>query len=210
MNTSDFIHRFEPGRDAAAPVLLLLHGTGGNEHDLVPLGEQLAPGAPLLSPRGRVLEHGMPRFFRRFAEGVFDEEDIRRRAAELAAWLPRALREHGVAGRPVIAVGFSNGANIAASLLLLHPGALRAAVLLRGMVPLRPAMAPALGGTDVLLLSGTGDPIVPVENARELATMLRRAGATVAHEEFAAGHNLTSADLAAAKRWLVARFGAAA
>lgn len=201
----DFIHRFEPARDPSLPTLLLLHGTGGNEHDLLPLGQQLLPGAALLSPRGRVLERGMPRFFRRFAEGVFDEEDIRVRSAELAAWLPRALAEHDVAERPVIAVGFSNGANIAASVMLLHPGALRAAVMLRGMVPLRPAATDAGSGpksANVLLVSGAEDPIVPVDNARELAALLRARGATVTHEVLAAGHNLTREDLVLAQRWI--------
>ena len=202
MNPDLFTHRFEKGDDPRLPVLLLLHGTGGTEHDLLPLGRQLAPTAPLLSPRGRVLESGMPRFFRRFAEGVFDEEDIRHRAAELAGWIPAAAEAHGVAGRPVVAVGFSNGANIAAALLLLHPGVLRGAVLLRAMVPLVPAPLPPLTDAAVLLVSGTADPIVPLVNARRLAGLLRASGADVEHLEIPAGHNLGMTDVIEARAWL--------
>ena len=129
-----FIHHFEAGHDPTATPLLLLHGTGGNEHDLVPLGRELAPGAALLSPRGKVLENGMPRFFRRFAEGKFDEADVVARANELADFIAASRETHRI-GAP-IAVGFSNGANIAAALLLLRPEALAGAILLRAMVPL--------------------------------------------------------------------------
>jgi len=202
MNPDFFLHHFEPGGEVRAPVLLLLHGTGGTELDLIPLARQLAPAAPVLSPRGRVLENGMPRFFRRLAEGVFDEEDLRRRAAELAEWIPVAAAHHGVAGRPVVAVGFSYGANLAAALLLLHPGVLRGAGLLRALVPLVPATLPPLSATSVLLVSGTADPIVPLANARRLAGLFREAGAEVAHLELPGGHNLGMADVIEARAWL--------
>jgi phospholipase/carboxylesterase len=202
MNLSAFTHRFEAGTDFRAPVLLLLHGTGGDENDLLALGRTLAPGAPLLSPRGRVLERGMPRFFRRLAEGVFDEASIRAEAAALTEWLPVATAHYGVGGRPIIAVGFSNGANFAAALLLLHPGTLDGAVLLRAMVPLEPAVPPRLVGVGVLLLSGATDPLVPVDNASRLAALLREVGAAVEHVVLAAGHGLSREDIARASAWV--------
>src|SRR5881394_3555931 len=135
-----FIHRYEPPAADAGPItLLLLHGTGGDEHDLLPLGRVLLPGAGMLSPRGQVSEHGANRFFRRLAEGVFDQEDLARRTEALAAFVEAAARAYGFDRAGVVAVGFSNGANIAVSLLLRHPGVLRAAVLLRPMVPFEPA-----------------------------------------------------------------------
>ena len=201
----DFVHRFEPGPDPAAPPLLLLHGTGGDEADLLPLGRTLSPGSALLSPRGPVLENGMPRFFRRLAEGVFDEADVRRRASDLAAFVAQARDAYGLAAP--VAVGFSNGANIAAATLLLHPEALAGAVLLRAMVPLAEAPPADLAGRPVLLLSGAFDPIVPAENAERLAAGLERAGARVTHTVNPAGHGLSQADLAAAGPWLARNFG---
>ncbi|PXW53964.1 alpha/beta hydrolase [Methylobacterium sp. B4] len=201
----DFVHRFEPGPDPAAPPLLLLHGTGGDEADLLPLGRALSPGSALLSPRGPVLENGMPRFFRRLAEGVFDEADVRRRAADLAAFVAQARVAYGLAAP--VAVGFSNGANIAAATLLLHPEALAGAVLLRAMVPLAEAPPADLVGRPVLLLSGAFDPIVPAENAERLAAGLERAGARVTHTVNPAGHGLSQADLSAAGPWLARNFG---
>lgn len=200
----DFVHRFEPGPDPAAPPLLLLHGTGGDEADLLPLGRAISPGSALLSPRGPVLENGMPRFFRRLAEGVFDETDVRRRAGELAAFVAQARVAYGLAAP--VAVGFSNGANIAAATLLLHPEALAGAVLLRAMVPLAEAPPADLAGRPVLLLSGAFDPIVPAENAERLAAGLERAGARVTHTVNPAGHGLSQADLAAAGPWLARNF----
>ncbi|MEE7458246.1 hydrolase [Methylorubrum populi] len=200
----DFVHRFEPGPDPAAPPLLLLHGTGGDEADLLPLGRALSPGSALLSPRGPVLENGMPRFFRRLAEGVFDEADVRRRAADLAAFVAQARVAYGLAAP--VAVGFSNGANIAAATLLLHPEALAGAVLLRAMVPLAEAPPADLAGRPVLLLSGAFDPIVPAENAERLAAGLERAGARVTHTVNPAGHGLSQADLSAAGPWLARNF----
>jgi phospholipase/carboxylesterase len=198
--SESFIHRFQPGSVTGAAPLLLLHGTGGDENDLLPLGAALAPGAALLSPRGQVLEHGMPRFFRRLAEGVFDEDDVRRRAAELGAFVTEAGHRHGLAAP--IAVGFSNGANIAAALLLTQPGVLAGAVLLRAMVPLSEPPAIDLKGKPVLILSGAADPIVPAANAAKLAAQLSQAGAEVTHRTLPAGHQLSQADVDLARDWL--------
>ena len=198
--TQAFIHRFEPGQSPDAPPLLLLHGTGGDEADLLPLGRAVAPGSALLSPRGKVLEGGMPRFFRRLREGVFDEEDVRARAHELADFVAEARAAHGLPAP--VALGFSNGANIAAAMLLLRPEALAGAVLLRAMVPLGDPPAAALRGKPVLLLSGQMDPIVPADNAARLAGMLRDAGATVQHRIMPTGHGLSQDDVAAAGTWV--------
>jgi predicted esterase len=199
----DFIHRFIPAENVTtAPTVLLLHGTGGNEDDLLDLGASLAPGANLLSPRGKISENGMPRFFRRLAEGVFDEADLKFRTAELAEFVSAAAAKYGFAADSVTALGYSNGANIAAGLLLLRPGVLRRAVLLRAMVPLIPDSPPQLAGTKVFLASGLADPILPIDNARQLVTMLRDAGATVDFHEIRAGHQLTSPELDAARVWL--------
>ncbi|MGY4486996.1 putative esterase [Bradyrhizobium sp. LM3.2] len=150
MTENSFIHRFEPATSAGSPPLLLLHGTGGDENDLLGLGKMISPGSALLSPRGRVLEHGMPRFFRRLGEGVFDEEDVRRRALELSDFVADARQRYGLAAP--VAVGFSNGANIAAALLLLEPDVLAGAILLRAMVPLSAPPKAELAGKPVLLL----------------------------------------------------------
>jgi phospholipase/carboxylesterase len=201
MPSLSYHHRFEPGTDDAAPPVLLLHGTGGNENDLVPLGRQLAPGSALLSPRGDVSEHGMPRFFRRFAEGVFDLEDVAKRTHALAGFIAASAREYGFDASRLTALGYSNGANIAASLLLLRPGSLARAVLLRPMVVLEPKSLPELAGKRVLILSGRHDPIVPVDHPPRLAEMLHRAGATVDLQWLETGHQLTENDLAAADAW---------
>ncbi|MBW8727425.1 MAG: alpha/beta hydrolase [Inquilinus limosus] len=195
-----FTHRFEPAARPDAPPLLLLHGTGGDESDLLPLGRAVSPGSALLSPRGKVLEAGMPRFFRRLREGVFDEADVRARANELADFVAEARAAYGLA--PPVALGFSNGANIAAAMLLLRPEALAGAVLLRGMVPLSDPPAAELRGRPVLLLSGELDPIVPADNAARLGRMLGAAGAAVTHRILPSGHGLSQADVATAAAWL--------
>ncbi|ACL60129.1 alpha/beta hydrolase [Methylobacterium nodulans] len=200
MSPASFIHRYEPAAAPDRAPLLLLHGTGGDETDLIPLGRALSPGAALLSPRGPVLENGMPRFFRRLAEGVFDEADLRRRAADLAGFVREARASYGLAAP--VAVGFSNGANIAAAVLLLHPEVLAGAVLLRAMVPLAEPPAADLGGKPVLILSGRSDPIVPAANAARLAGMLAEAGSSVTHEVLPGGHGLMQADLVRAQAWL--------
>ena len=196
-----FTHSFTPGADPSRPTLLLLHGTGGNEHDLVPLGAALAPGANLLSPRGKVLENGMPRFFRRLAEGVFDEDDLRRRAEELADFVAAAATHYKFDPSRVTAVGYSNGANIASAVLLLRPGTLRATVLFRGMVPFVPDPLPATRAR-VLISNGRADPIVSPAETERLAALLRSAGADVDVRLHSAGHGLTQADLTAAQAWL--------
>ncbi len=203
--TPDFIHRFEPGADPSLPPVLLLHGTGGDEADLLPIGRMVAPGASLISPRGQVLEGAMPRFFRRLAEGVFDEEDLRRRTHDLAGFIAGARQRHGLAAP--IALGFSNGANIAASLLLLEPQALAGAVLLRAMPPFADPPRPALSGKPVLILSGALDPIIPEESAASLAASLRVAGASVEHHVLPAGHGLSQADIGLSRDWFSARAG---
>jgi len=198
-----FSHRFAPGERLGARPLLLLHGTGGDEDDLLPLGRMVAPGAPLLSPRGKVLENGMPRFFRRLAEGVFDEADVRARAHELADFVA-AAREHYRIAAP-IALGYSNGANIAAAVMLLRPETLAGGILLRAMAPLAKAeVAGGLAGKPVLVVSGQRDPIAAPANAARLKAMLERAGARVDHQILPAGHELSQADVALAQAWLQA------
>lgn len=204
-----FIHRYEPAELQANPgngtTLLLLHGTGGDEWDLLPLGRSLAPQANLLSPRGKVLENGMPRFFRRLAEGVFDEEDLIQRTHELADFIQDAASHYGFDVQKVVALGYSNGANIAASLMLLRPEILKGAVLLRAMVPLVPATLPDLKGRSVFIATGEMDSMIPISNATRLESMLRGAGAEVEWFRTPAGHPLTSADLSAAAKWLAAQ-----
>jgi predicted esterase len=200
-----YVHVFRPAAKPGAPTLLLLHGTGGNEHDLLPLAEQLSPAAGVLSPRGNVLERGMPRFFRRLAEGVFDIEDLRRRTDELADFVTASAHQYGFAPQSVIAVGFSNGANIAASLLLLRPKVLAGAILFRAMVPLEPDVSAALTGTPVLLSNGRRDPIVPAAQVERLAALLHEAGANVTVAWQPAGHELTQSDITDARAWLDSR-----
>jgi phospholipase/carboxylesterase len=197
-----FIHRFEPATDATAPTLLLLHGTGGDENDLLPLGRAIVPGVALLSPRGKVLESGMPRFFRRLAEGVFDQEDLALRTHELAEFIDAASKNYGIDRTRLFAVGFSNGANMAASLLLRFPEKLAGAILIRAMVPFVPKQVPDLRDKSVLLLSGRADPIVPTGQAEELAGIFKSAGADVTLHWENAGHALTQGDVSIARDWL--------
>ena len=198
----DFIHLHRPPAKAGGPILLLLHGTGGNEHALVPLAETLLPGAGVLSPRGQVLERGMPRFFRRLAEGVFDIDDLKQRTADLADFIVSAAAQYGFSTNDVTAVGFSNGANIAAALLLLRPDALGGAVLFRAMVPLIPDTLPNLPAVPVLLSNGRTDPLVSEEETERLAALLRSAGADVTVSWQNAGHELTDRDVVTAREWL--------
>jgi len=196
----DFIHEFVPG--ASNRTLLLLHGTGGNERDLISLGRELDPRGALLSPRGKVLENGMPRFFRRLAEGVFDLEDLKIRTNELADFVAAAAQHYGFASDNVIAVGYSNGANIAASMLLLRPQVLLGAVLFRAMVPLVPENLPDLSSVHVWIGAGSEDPIIPTSETQRLVELLRNAGADVTLRFFNAGHGLTSSEVETAGRWL--------
>jgi predicted esterase len=202
MITETYIHRFEPAPAGASEgTLLLLHGTGGNENDLLPLGRAVAPNAALLSPRGRVLEHGMPRFFRRLAEGVLDQEDLARRTHELADFVAAAAKQHGFDPAGVCALGFSNGANIAAAMMLLRPETLAGAILLRPMVPFEPKQKPDLRGRRVLVAAGRLDTLVPNVQSERLAELLRECGAEATLHWSPAGHTLDRADLSAAASW---------
>jgi phospholipase/carboxylesterase len=191
---SEFVHRYIPSSKSGVPTLVLLHGTGGDENDLIPLGQMLLPEAAIVSPRGKVLENGMPRFFRRLREGVFDLDDLKERSNELADFL------EGYPA-PRIAAGFSNGANIAASILLLRPEVFTAAILIRAMVPLTPEQAPDLSEKRVFLSAGLYDPIVPKENIERLADMLRAYGADVTLRWQNAGHQLTNKEIMEARDW---------
>jgi predicted esterase len=203
MSDLAFIHHFIPGEKSPPHrVLLLLHGTGGNENDMVPLGRDLDPTAALLSLRGNVLENGMPRFFRRLSEGVFDEADVVRRANELADFIASAAKRYEFDPKQMTAVGYSNGANVAAAVLLLRPGTITSAVLFRAMVPITATTEPNLRGTRVVILSGKSDPIIPLDNAERLAAMLRSAGADVTLRVEDASHQLDFAEIEAAKKWL--------
>ena len=196
----DFIHEFVAG--SSDRTLLLLHGTGGNEHDLIPLGRELDPAASLLSPRGKVLENDMPRFFRRLAEGVFDLDDLRKRTHELADFVITPGAQYKIDMAKITAVGYSNGANIAASMLLLRPEILSSAILFRAMVPLIPETQPNLSSVRVWIGAGTFDPIVPPSGTKELAELLRGAGADVTIRFFQGGHELTNDDIQVAREWL--------
>ncbi len=200
-----FEHVFEPATVASAPPLLLLHGTGGNERDLLPLGRTLSPGSALLSPRGQVNERGAARFFARIAEGVFDPTEVAQRTDELAGFISSAAERYRIDLTRFIAVGFSNGANIAATLLLIRPIVLAGAVLIRPMVVIdRPAAPESLTGKRVLVLSGEHDPLVPPDHPRRLAAHLRLGGADVSIKGFPAGHTLTRDDITTAQHWLAA------
>jgi phospholipase/carboxylesterase len=195
-----FIHQFVPG--LSDRTLLLLHGTGGNEQDLLPLGRKLDPTAALLSPRGQVLENGHPRFFRRLAEGVFDLEDLKQRTDDLANFIIAAAQRYHLDSAKLVGVGYSNGANIAASILLLRPGVLHSAILLRAMVPLVPEELPDLVGVRVWIAGGNQDMIIPRANTERLAEMLSSAGAEVTARFFDADHGLTNNEVLVAQRWL--------
>jgi phospholipase/carboxylesterase len=197
----DFVHEFVPG--SSKRTLLLLHGTGGNEHDLIPLGREIDPAAAILSPRGKVLENGMPRFFRRLAEGIFDEEDLKRRTHELADFVAEAAQHYELAADEIVAVGYSNGANIAASLLLLRPKTLRAAILFRAMVPLVPEKLPDLSSARVWIGAGNQDPIIPTSETQRLVDLLRTAGADATIRFVNAGHGLTNNEIEIARDWLI-------
>jgi len=204
----DFVHRFVPGEDESGPTLLILHGTGGNEEDLIPLARELAPGAAILSPRGKVSEFGAPRFFRRLAEGVFDHEDLVFRTHELADFVEAAAIEYGFDPSKVVAVGYSNGANIGASEILLHPGLLRAAVLFRAMVPFEPEVTPDLSGMPVFIVAGRQDRMIPLDNTQHLADILIEAGAAVDLRWRNVGHPLTYEEVGEAKEWLAGALSA--
>ena len=216
--STDFIHLFIPAPSAGSPdpagaatasgagtpTLLVLHGTGGNEEDLIPVARIVSADAAILSPRGKILERGMPRFFRRLAEGVFDMEDLKVRTAELGRFVEESASRYGFDPSRVFAVGYSNGANVAASLMLSAPGVLAGGVLLRPMVPFEPEPLPDLSGTPVLLSAGRNDPIVPPPSTERLAEILRASGAEVTLAWQAAGHQLLRPELDAAAAWFAA------
>jgi predicted esterase len=203
-----FVHKFVPSTGGSHLTLLLLHGTGGNESDLIQLGHELSPDAALLSPRGRVLENGMPRFFRRLGEGIFDINDLTAQTHALVSFIQAASKEYGFRPDRVVAVGYSNGANIAGSTLILHPEALAAAVLIRPMIPFVPETMPLLSGKPILILAGMRDSLVPREETDRLAALLKQAGADVNVRWADASHAITAEEVATAKGWAGARFAA--
>ena len=196
----DFLHEFVPGHSNRT--LLLLHGTGGNERDLISLGRELDPDAFLLSPRGKILENGMPRFFRRLAEGVFDLEDLKTRTHELADFVTASVQHYKLAANNIVGVGYSNGANVAASMLLLRPEIMHAAILFRAMVPLIPDKLPDLSSVRVWIGAGEQDPIITPSETQRLVILLRDARADVTIRFFEAGHGLTNGEVTAAHGWL--------
>ena len=211
MNNSDFdfIHRFIPASSKTKQTnltLLLLHGTGGTEDDLIPLGKELASYASLLTVRGKVLENGMPRFFRRLEEGVFDLEDLKIRTDELAEFILKSSSVYEFDLKKIIAVGYSNGANIAASLLLRRPEVLAGAILFRAMVPFIPDVLPDLSKKSIILLEGMYDPIVSKQEAESLLKIFTKARSNVTMKWQDSGHNLTQKDIESAKKWLQINF----
>lgn len=199
-------HLFKKGTDASKPTLLLLHGTGGNEHDLLPLANEIDPTASVLSVRGNVLENGMPRFFRRLAEGIFDIEDLVARTKELITFLDEAAEKYQFNRGNIVAIGYSNGANIAASLLFHYENALKAAILHHPMVPRRGIELPNLVGKKILITAGKNDPICPQQESLDLEELLRNAGASVDIHWENYGHQLTYAEVDAAKKWYTQNF----
>ena len=198
-----YIHTYTPGQgEHANTTLLLLHGTGGDEHALSGLGRVLIPGAGQLSPRGNVLENGMPRFFRRFAEGILDVEDLKRRSGDLADFIHQSSELYGFDEQQVIAAGFSNGANIASGLLFLRPAVLKAAILLHPMIPFVPETPPDLHGKPIFIGAGRTDPLVPTEQTEQLADLFRQARASVKLFWHSGGHTVSTEEAKAAKEWL--------
>jgi predicted esterase len=202
---TELVHLFVPAADDTAPSLLALHGTGGAERDLLSLARTINPEGAILSPRGAVLENGKPRFFRRIAEGVFDLEDLARRTKELAEFIDEAAGEYGFDPARLYALGYSNGANIAASLLLTDPRILAGGILLRAMVPFEPVAVPNLDGRAVLLSSGRDDPLVRPQSVERLDALLKAGGADVTLNWVNAGHSLVPADIEVAAQWFSTR-----
>jgi predicted esterase len=202
----DFIHRFVPPTAPAMPTMLALHGTGGDENDLIPLAKMISPSSAVLSPRGRVLEQGKPRFFRRIAEGIFDLEDLRLRTEELAGFIADSAARYKFDPSRLVAVGYSNGANIAGSLLLSHPGVLAGGILLRPMVPFEPDTLPDLSGTHVLLSAGRHDPLIPPPSTERLKTLLEGSKADVTLTWHETGHSLLPREMEQAARWFGQHF----
>jgi phospholipase/carboxylesterase len=202
MGAQSFRHFYQPATGATSYSLLLLHGTGGDEHDMVPLAEAILPGAGIISPRGQVNENGAPRFFRRFAEGVLDVEDWRERSEALADFVAGICAEHEISPKTLLAIGYSNGANIAQGLLLLRPEVLGGAILLRPMFITDDVPVKDLGGRPILLLGGSHDPIIPADNLPQVAQQLGKRGAHVTVKSVQASHGLVQDDIVLAREWL--------
>jgi phospholipase/carboxylesterase len=194
-------HIFQKGTDPSKPTFLMLHGTGGNENDLLPIAAHIDSQASVLSVRGNVSENGMPRFFKRLSEGVFDMEDLKMRTEELYEFIGKAAEEHGFDRANVIAIGYSNGANIAANLLFMYADALKGAILHHPMVPNRDTELPDLANVPVFIAAGTNDPICPAEESTDLERLLSDAGANVKLHWENYGHQLTMPEVEAAKEW---------
>jgi predicted esterase len=198
-----FIHRFLPATDSASgQTLLVLHGTGGDENDLIGIGQAIAPGAAILSPRGNVSENGAPRFFKRLAEGVFDPAEVRQRAEELARFIRGAISKYGLDAGRIYALGYSNGANIASTVMFLDPGLLQGAVLFRPMLVFEPEQRKDLNGSSVFISAGRMDPIVPVSSVERLVELLEAAHAEVTIKWQLASHNLAPSEVREAAEWL--------
>lgn len=203
MSELSFPHRFMPPGDPAERItLLLLHGTGGDQDSLLELGVTMCPGASILAPLGPVIEHGASRWFRRFGEGVFDEEDIKARVPVLAKFIGDACRQYDRNPEWVVAIGYSNGANMAAALMLLAPQTLRGALMYRAMLPLRPSVIPDLEGRDALVVSGNADPMGPLDSAESLVRLLSESRARTRHEILPTGHGLVTPDVDLGRLWL--------
>lgn len=199
-----FVHIYIPPEDpSAGSTLLLLHGTGGDEKSLVPLAGRILPGAGILSPQGKILENGMPRFFRRFSQGVFDLDDLRLRTTELTEFILNAAPFYSFDRNKLIALGYSNGANIASSILLTYSSVIPYAVLFHPVVPFVPEKLPDLSGTEVLITGGTNDPVVSPEGTENLAALLKEAGARVEVFWQENGHSLTRDEITAARSFLL-------
>ncbi len=202
MSTPPFRYIYRPGSTSNRSSLLLLHGTGGDEQDMVPLAGEIAPGATVISPRGQIIESGAPRFFRRFAEGVLDVDDWRERSEELADFVTATCVEHGILPETLTAVGYSNGANIAQGLLLLRPEVIGAAILFRPMFITDDIPATDLTGRRVLLLTGDRDPLISPGDSQRLAQQLIHHGANVTVKMLGASHGLVQDDIVQARAWL--------
>ncbi|GAK41711.1 putative phospholipase [Paenibacillus sp. TCA20] len=201
-------HIYREGSNPSAPTILLLHGTGGTETDLLPLAELVSPESSVLGVRGNVSEHGMPRFFRRLAEGVFDIEDLIFRTRELHEFLDEAAEQYGFDRRNIVAIGYSNGANIAGSLLFHYADSLRGAILHHPMVPLRDAVLPDLAGAPVFIAAGKNDPMCAPQESEELEELLTGAGANVKMHWENNGHQLSRNEVIAAAAWFKVQFKA--
>jgi len=205
MGDLGFVHRFRPATSGSRDTLLVLHGTGGNEDDLIGIAQTVAPGAAVISPRGNVLEGGAPRFFRRLAEGVFDPAEVRSRGEELAKFIRAAVASYDLDPARVFALGYSNGANIASTVMLLDPEVLRAAVLLRPMLVFEPRGKVDLSRNALLISAGRVDPIVPPESVEKLVALLGERGAEVTLKWQLGGHNLVPSEIKEAADWLALR-----